>query len=87
MYKYYVLLIILQLQVEGGDFPHLLVSGPSGAGKKTRIMALLRQLYGPGVEKLRIENHSILVSCIFKIDLGVIFYVMYVLKILSSNKK
>lgn len=48
----------LKKLVDGGDFPHLLVYGPSGAGKKTRIMCLLRELYGPGVEKLRIEHQS-----------------------------
>lgn len=39
-----------------GDFPHLLVYGPLGAGKKTRIMCLLRELYGPGVDRLKVET-------------------------------
>lgn len=43
------------MQVQQGDFPHLLVHGPPGAGKKTRIMAIIRELYGPGVERLRME--------------------------------
>ncbi|KAJ3434318.1 replication factor c subunit [Anaeramoeba flamelloides] len=32
------------------DIPHLLFYGPSGSGKKTRILCLLRDLYGPDVD-------------------------------------
>ncbi|KAG9351800.1 hypothetical protein AGOR_G00027050 [Albula goreensis] len=58
--------------VQCGDFPHLLVYGPSGAGKKTRIMCLLRELYGPGVEKLRIEHQTITAPSKKKIEINTI---------------
>ncbi|KZF20004.1 hypothetical protein L228DRAFT_233427 [Xylona heveae TC161] len=45
----------LKSLAQSGDFPHLLVYGPSGAGKKTRIVATLKELYGPGVEKIKID--------------------------------
>ena len=48
----------LKRMVGTGDFPHTLVYGPSGAGKKTRIMAMLRQLHGPSVERLRVEQRT-----------------------------
>ncbi|KAK7797105.1 hypothetical protein U0070_022500 [Myodes glareolus] len=48
--------------VQCGDFPHLQVYGPSGAGKNTRIMCILRELYGVGMKKLRIEHQAITVS-------------------------
>lgn len=38
------------------DFPHLMFFGPSGAGKKTRILCLLRELYGEGVEHIKNET-------------------------------
>ncbi|XP_073686190.1 replication factor C subunit 3 [Garra rufa] len=58
--------------VQCGDFPHLLVYGPSGAGKKTRIMCLLRELYGPGIEKLRIEHQSITTPSKKKLEINTI---------------
>jgi replication factor C subunit 3/5 len=40
------------------DLPHLLFYGPPGSGKKTRVMALLRELYGAGVERFKLEHRS-----------------------------
>ena len=48
----------MKRMVAAGDFPHTLVYGPSGAGKKTRIMAMLRELHGPSVERVRVEHRT-----------------------------
>ncbi|KAF0394058.1 replication factor C subunit 3/5 [Gigaspora margarita] len=40
------------------DFPHLLIFGPSGAGKKTRILCILKELFGDGAEKIKIDQRS-----------------------------
>jgi len=58
--------------VEGGDFPHLLVYGPPGSGKKTRVMCLLNELYGPGVERLRMEHQTFYTPSKKKIDINTI---------------
>eukprot|EP00792_Barthelona_sp_PAP020_P003765 TRINITY_DN1631_c0_g1_i1.p1 TRINITY_DN1631_c0_g1~~TRINITY_DN1631_c0_g1_i1.p1 ORF type:complete len:356 (+),score=88.69 TRINITY_DN1631_c0_g1_i1:41-1108(+) len=44
------------------DFPHLLFYGPSGVGKKTRILAFLREIFGNSVNKVKIENRSFPIS-------------------------
>ena len=58
--------------MQSGDFPHLLVYGPSGAGKKTRIMCLLRELYGAGIEKLRIEHQTFTTPSNKKLDVSTV---------------
>lgn len=41
------------------NFPHLLVYGPSGSGKKTRIAIILRELFGDHATKLKLETKNI----------------------------
>lgn len=45
----------LELLAQLDDFPHLLVYGPLGGGKKTRVLATLAALYGSGVERMKID--------------------------------
>ncbi|KAL6005192.1 Subunit of heteropentameric Replication factor C (RF-C) [Asimina triloba] len=54
----------LKKLVSEQDCPHLLFYGPPGSGKKTLIMALLKQIFGPGAEKVKIENK------IWKVEAG-----------------
>ncbi|KAL6040381.1 Subunit of heteropentameric Replication factor C (RF-C) [Balamuthia mandrillaris] len=68
----------LKTMAKEGDFPHLLVYGPSGAGKKTRIMAFLREIYGPGVEKLRVEHRNFKLPSSSTIDLTTVSSVYHI---------
>lgn len=52
-----------------GDFPHLLFFGPPGAGKKTRINCLLKELFGAGVERLRSETMQFTTPSNRKVDI------------------
>ncbi|KAI9682646.1 MAG: Replication factor C (RF-C) subunit [Trizodia sp. TS-e1964] len=74
----------LKSLAQSGDFPHLLVYGPSGAGKKTRIVATLKELYGPGVEKIKIDSRVFQTSSNRKIEFNVVSSV-YHLEITPSD--
>lgn len=49
----------LRALASSGDFPHVLMYGPSGAGKKTRVLALLKELYGSSVERIKIDTRAL----------------------------
>uniref|UniRef100_A0A7R9U8Q8 AAA+ ATPase domain-containing protein n=1 Tax=Pinguiococcus pyrenoidosus TaxID=172671 RepID=A0A7R9U8Q8_9STRA len=48
----------LQRLANDGEIPHLLVHGPPGAGKATRISCLLRAMYGVGAERKRLDRRE-----------------------------
>ncbi|PPQ64196.1 hypothetical protein CVT24_008614 [Panaeolus cyanescens] len=62
----------LKSLASSGDFPHMLFYGPSGAGKKTRVSCTLRQLFGPGVEKLKIDQRVFLTPSKRKIEVNLV---------------
>ncbi|KAI3607646.1 dna replication factor c subunit [Moniliophthora roreri] len=62
----------LKSLASSGDFPHMLFYGPSGAGKKTRITCTLRQLFGAGVEKLKIDQRVFLTPSKRKIEINLV---------------
>ncbi|KAB2622916.1 replication factor C subunit 3 [Pyrus ussuriensis x Pyrus communis] len=53
------------------DCSHLLFYGPSGSGKKTLIIALLRQVFGPSADKVKVENRT------WKVDVKFFFPMIY----------
>jgi replication factor C subunit 3/5 len=53
---------ILKTISQKEDFPHLIFYGSEGAGKKTRIRALLSLLYGSGVHKVTSEIRELKVN-------------------------
>ena len=58
--------------------------GPSGAGKKTRIVATLKELYGPGVEKIKIDSRVFQTTSGRKLEFNIVASV-YHLEITPSD--
>lgn len=57
---------------KSGDFPHLLIYGPSGAGKKTRIYCTLNEIFGASVEKLKIDVKTFVTSSNRKLEFNIL---------------
>mmetsp|Transcript_10499 Transcript_10499/g.20276 ORF Transcript_10499/g.20276 Transcript_10499/m.20276 type:complete len:387 (+) Transcript_10499:143-1303(+) len=49
---------LASLAADPGGIPHLLFYGPSGAGKKTRVMSLLREVFGSSAERLKLDKRT-----------------------------
>ncbi|EPS95925.1 hypothetical protein FOMPIDRAFT_1131468 [Fomitopsis schrenkii] len=62
----------LRALAASGDFPHMLFYGPSGAGKKTRIACTLRELFGKGAEKLKIDQRVFMTPSKRKLDVNIV---------------
>ncbi|KAL1711706.1 P-loop containing nucleoside triphosphate hydrolase protein [Schizophyllum commune] len=62
----------LQSLASSGDFPHILFYGPSGAGKKTRISCVLKELFGPGAEKLKTDQRIFLSPSKRKLEINLV---------------
>ncbi|CAG8646937.1 6377_t:CDS:10 [Rhizophagus irregularis] len=66
----------LKILASSEDFPHLLVYGPPGAGKKTRISCLLRELYGEGAQKLKTDVQTFTTNSSRKLSITVVSIVV-----------
>lgn len=41
--------------IQSDDFPHMLLYGPSGGGKRSIIKCILNELFGEGAQKMKSE--------------------------------
>lgn len=58
--------------------------GPSGSGRKTRVVTTLKELYGPGVEKIKIDSRVFQTTSSRKIEFNVVASI-YHLEITPSD--
>lgn len=62
----------IKRMIQNDDFPHLLVYGIPGAGKKTRVHCFLKEIFGNVVDKLKLDNKQYVNPSGKKIDINVI---------------
>jgi len=62
----------IRRMIQSNDFPHLLVYGIPGAGKKTRVHCFLKEIFGSAVDKLKLESRTYTNPSNKKIEINVI---------------
>lgn len=60
------------------EFPHLLVYGPPGSGKQTRVGAVLNELFGAGSRKIKIESRQLDLGGSRKLEITMVSSVYHV---------
>ncbi|CAG8584272.1 10469_t:CDS:10, partial [Acaulospora morrowiae] len=63
---------LIKTMTSASDFPHLLMYGPSGAGKKTRICCILKELFGEAVEKIKVDQRTFVTPSNKKLDVNIV---------------
>ena len=54
------------------SLPHLFFYGPSGAGKRTRVLSLLKELFGKGALKLKLDKRTFTTPTKKTVDINMI---------------
>lgn len=62
----------LKRLADSRDTPHLLFYGPSGSGRKTRVMSMLQEVYGPSVYSLHLDHKTVSVTDSKSVDIAVL---------------
>lgn len=60
------------------DFPHLLIYGPPGSGKQTRVGCVLKELFGPGSRRIKIESRTLDLGGSRKLELSLVSSIYHV---------
>jgi len=62
----------IKRMIQSNDFPHLLVYGIPGSGKSTRVHCFLKEIFGNGIDKLKLDSKQFTTPSGRKLEINVI---------------